>query len=325
MEGFDLSKNINKILVIGATGKQGQAFVRSFCELSKPEDNFKLVCLSRDTHTEKCFELVQCDDTGSRVECVHGNLLDLLESGKEQHITNLIRDCNGMFIVLQPGEHEAQIGKKLIEIAAKENVQNIVYSSVANPDSATSVPYFSAKKEIEDCLVSHQGSFDFWCIIRPVFFFHNLLKGNISNKLKQENVLEMPLPSDCCLQMVDSGDVGRLAAIAFLQPQEFHQRKIDFVGDQKTMNEYASCLGVEYREKSLDSVSDENTRKMYQWLQSKGFNGDLNFCRSLLSNLQTFESWAQKNDLISSEQMEKSRQRQQHAADTAQQVQTGTA
>lgn len=323
MEGEDLSQNLKKILVVGATGKQGSAFVHHFCRLVKPHDNLKLKCLTRDPHSEKCFNLVGSDESGSMIECVHGDLNDLLHDKHRHHFSKMLSDCTGMFVVLKQGENEAAIGKKLIDLARDEGIQWFVYSSVSNSENAESVPYFASKKQIEEYLRTHQSSFDLWTIIRPTFFYQNLLRDKVLKKIKQDKTLAMPLPSNRKLQMVDKENIGELAVNAFLNPQDFHNKVIDLVGAEKTMSEYASCLGVQYREISLNDVSDEGMRKMYEWYQKEGFHGKIDYCRELLPSLTTFENWAKNNNLISSQESEKSREASLESSQ--QQVEAGSA
>lgn len=324
MEGEDLTKDLKKIFVVGATGKQGKSFVRHFCQQAKPHDNIQLKCLSRDTHSEKCLELVEYDDSGTLIECVHGDLNDILNPTKYHHFQHLTRDCNGMFIVLRTGEKEAEIGMKLIDLAREMNITWIVYSGVANADLGTGIPHFESKKRIQDYLLTHQSSFDFWTVIRPVYFFQNLLNECSLKLIKEQHILELPLPSNCKLQMVDVDNVGHLVANAFLSPQDFHNKIIDFVGEERTMAEYASCLGCQYKESDLGSLADRDMRLMFQWFQSEGYHGKIRYCQELFPFLTSFESWATKNGLISSEEYEKRMQSKTSSLESSQRLEAGS-
>ena len=55
-------------------------------------------------------------------------------------------------------EVETRRGKQLVDIAQKEKIEHLVYSSVANADKNTGIPHFESKYKIEQHIKSAKTS-----------------------------------------------------------------------------------------------------------------------------------------------------------------------
>jgi uncharacterized protein YbjT (DUF2867 family) len=89
-------------------------------------------------------------------------------------------------------EGETRRGKMMADIAKENNVEHLVYSSVANADKNTGIPHFEGKYKIEQHIRSLGIPFT---IIGPTFFMENLLGPGL-----QQGQLALPLSSSSVLQ-----------------------------------------------------------------------------------------------------------------------------
>jgi len=118
-------------------------------------------------------------------------------------------------------------------------------------------------------------------VLQPVFFFQNLeaFAEDIG-----DGTLALPLEEGVSLQMVDSDDVGRAAAVAFEHPDEFVGERYELAGDERTLGETAAVLseitGTEVSayhvpiEEAYDSFGEEFT-VMCEWFNEVGYSAEI--------------------------------------------------
>lgn len=263
-----MDKSKDKILVTGATGRQGGAVARHLLK-----NGYKVVVMTRSPQGEKAgmfralgAEVVQGDYDAPK-SC------DLALEGMW-----------GVFAVQNTWEagverEEAQ-GKRFAELARKKGVTHYVYASVGSAHRNTGIPHFDNKWRIEQTVRSL--GFPSYTIIRPAFFMDNftspwflpgLLEGKLQAGLKPETKL----------QMIASDDIGRFGFLAFEHHEKMNGVELDISGDVHTMPETAEIIGramgrairfVEVPKEEVRKMS-EDYAIMLEWFDRVGYNVDI--------------------------------------------------
>lgn len=221
-----------RILITGATGKQGGALLSALLE-SPPTPPFHLVPMTRNASSAKAQALGHRPD----VSVLEGDLDDtqaIFAKSKEPFY--------GVFSVQTPfnPQVEEQRGKALVDAAAANGVKHFVYASAerGGPErsdrDSTQVKHFISKFNIEKHLkeVAKRTPGMQWTIIRSVAFMDNLtpdFPGRAFMALWQLNGM------DTKLQLVSSKDIGILAAEIFKNPEAYAGKAISFATDELTL------------------------------------------------------------------------------------------
>jgi len=253
------------VLVTGATGNQGGAVVD---HLLASEEPFEVLGLTRDASGEAAGALA---DRGVRM--VEGDLND--PDSLRPHVA----EADAVFVVTnfwtQGYDTQVQQGKNIADAAAEEGVEQFVFSGVGSHHEETGIPHFDSAWEIEQ----YAAGLDLpMTVLQPVFFFQNL-EAFAEDIL--EGTLALPLAEGISLQMVDVDDVGRAAAVAFEEPDDFLGERIALAGDELTLEETAAVLskitGVDVEavhvpiEDAYESFGEEFT-VMCEWFNEVGYS-----------------------------------------------------
>jgi uncharacterized protein YbjT (DUF2867 family) len=256
-----------KILVTGATGQQGGAVVDHLLETEHD-----VYGLTRDPSSAAARALA---DRG--VTIVEGDTRDA---------ARMADCCAGMdaaFLVttfFETGtDDEMAQGEAFATAAAEAGVDHLVFSSVGGADRDTGLAHFESKWAVERHIADLGIDAT---VLRPVFFmqnFESMLGGEIT-----AGRLPMPLDSGVELQLVDVGDIGRVAAMAFDDPERFVGATVELAGDERTLESMAEAfgdhLGIEvepihvdvedYRAEAGDELAD-----MFRWFNEVGYDTDI--------------------------------------------------
>ena len=91
-------------------------------------------------------------------------------------LKRVVKDVESVFLMGTPFEDgtegEIRRGKLMADIAKENNIEHMLYSSVANADKNTGIPHFESKYKIEQHIKSLGIPHT---IIGPTFFMENLL------------------------------------------------------------------------------------------------------------------------------------------------------
>ncbi|RQH03060.1 NmrA/HSCARG family protein [Natrarchaeobius oligotrophus] len=257
------------VLVTGATGNQGGSVVD---HLLAAETEFDVYGLTRDASSEAAESLA---DRG--VTMVEGDLND------RDSLSPHVADVDAVFAVTNFWTHgyDAQVeqGKTIAAVASEEGVEQFVFSGVGSHERDTGVPHFDSAWEID----RYAQELDLpLTVLQPVFFFQNF--EAFAEDVVEEGTLALPLEEGVPLQMIDTDDLGRAAAVAFERPEEFVGERIELAGDEKTLAETADVLsdvtGVDVDpvhvpiEDAYDSFGEEFT-VMCEWFNDVGYSADV--------------------------------------------------
>jgi len=255
----------NRVLVTGATGKQGGAVAHELLN-----QGWSVRALTRKPEGEPARALARLG-----AEVVAGDFDD------GASLERALKDVWGVFAVQNTWdagvEREEEHGKRLARLAREQGVQHFVYSSVASAHRKTGIPHFENKFRVEETVRSL--AFPSHVVIRPVFFMENLL----SPWTLQGDKLMMALSPTRVLQMIAVEDIGRYGALAFERAEQLAGREIDIAGDAVTMTRAAQVLSesrrrkIEFQQTPIEAVRAQSpdAAMMLEWLERVGYNADI--------------------------------------------------
>jgi uncharacterized protein YbjT (DUF2867 family) len=254
-----------KILVTGATGKQGGAVAHQLLDRG-----FPVRAMTRKPEGEAARALA-----AKGAEVVQGDLDDA---------ASLDRALAGMWGVWavqntwEAGvEREEEQGKRLAKEAREKGVQHYVYTSVGSAHRKTGIPHFENKWRIEETVRGLK--FPSHVILRPVYFIENLLSPWSLNGDK----LVAALKPETVLQMVAVEDIGKYGLLAFEQPEKMNGVEVDLAGDAVTMPQAAEILGkalgkpLSFMQIPIEAIrkNSEDTALMLEWFDRVGYSADI--------------------------------------------------
>ena len=168
-----------KVLVTGATGKQGGAVARAL--LGRGHE---VHAVTRNVESAAAMALAEL---GAKV--TQGDFT------KPEAIAAAMKGVDSVFAMSTPFEGgidaEIEQGIALADAAIEAGVEHFVYTSVAGADRGTGIPHFDSKYAVEQHLAGTKLA---WTVIAPVYFMENLLFPNTLQALRNGNYAT-PLPA----------------------------------------------------------------------------------------------------------------------------------
>src|ERR1700704_1611157 len=237
-----------KVLVEGATGKQGGHLVRELLERGH-----SVRALTRKPESPAAAALAELG-----VTIVPGNFDD------EGSLERAARGVDTVFAMSTPFEGgsktETLEGINILRAAARVRVKHFVYSSVAGADRATGIPHFDSKFEVEKEIRRSGVPFT---IIAPVFFMENFLADWMAAGIAKGSI-SMALPATRRLQQVAVADIAQFAALVIERRESFLGKRIDIASDELTPTTAAAIISevsgrrVEYTALPIDAMRQIN-------------------------------------------------------------------
>jgi len=289
-----------KILVSGATGKQGSAVISALHE-DPPPFPYRILALTRSATSAAAKSLA----SKPNVEMIEGDLNDcpaiFEKAGGQGAIWGVFSVQLPAFGSKGPADVEEKQGFALVDAAVASGVSHFVYTSVdrGGPNSdndPTNVPHFISKYRIEEHLKDKAGSSMSWTILRPVAFMENLTPDIIGRGFAAmwSNM------GDVKLQLVSTTDIGRFAALAFSDSEKFNKQAISLAGDELTQLEGNEVFWKVFGRNmprsygfmgGLIQYMITELGIMFKWFVDVGYKSDLAECRRLNPKMQDYETW----------------------------------
>src|ERR1051326_2276935 len=193
--------NQRKILVTGATGQQGGSLARLLLQ-----KKHRVYALTRNTQSPAAQDL---QNRGANI--VKGDLDD------SDSLKRAVKDVQSIFLMGTPFEDgtegETRRGKSMVEIAKENNIEHLLYSSVANADKNTRIPHFESKYKIEQYIKNLEIPHT---IIGPTFFMENLLGPGL-----EQGQLALPLSPSTVLQQSALENIAEFSALMLERRKPF--------------------------------------------------------------------------------------------------------
>ena len=276
---------MKKILITGATGKQGSAAVYELLR-----NNFKVFALTRNPQSSKAVNL---ENAGAIL--VKGDLEDI------EGLREIFKNVDGLYLVLPPvwvssketDEKEAEVGIQTIKLAKEEGVKFVLYSSVLGSDKQDLFrPKF--KYTIEKYLLKSglQGA-----VIRPASFMENLFLPSFG---LADGKFINPLPEEKAISWISTNDIGTFARIIFQNYKEFNGKTVDFGGDLYTPKQVLQLLeeklnlSINFIQVPLKTLYEqsETFAKLVEMVDKEGYDPiDYKFISSWMPKQMGFEQW----------------------------------
>ncbi|ETI23885.1 hypothetical protein G647_05692 [Cladophialophora carrionii CBS 160.54] len=295
--------SVRKILVSGATGKQGGAVVKALLANPPPFD-YEILALTRKTTSNSAKTL----SSNPKVSLIEGDLEDCAAIFQKAGGVGAVW---GVFCVTIPNLKskveglETEQGIRLVDAAIENNVKHFVYTSVdrggadKSEVNATYVPHFVSKYKVEKHLkeVSHTSGMTY-TILRPTAFMDNL-KPNLGGRIFAATWHTL---GDKPLQLVAVKDIGVFAALAFAKSDtgDYRNTAISLAGCDLTQAQaeeiFWKVLGRPMP-RTYDFVSHlllymiTEVGTMFKWFKEEGYGADLAQCRRLNENMLDFEGY----------------------------------
>ena len=289
-----------KILVSGATGKQGGAVIKALLA-DPPAFPFRILALTRNKNSAAAKALA----SKPNVELLQGDLNHcpaiFEEAGGKGSIWGVFSVQLPAFGSKDGADIEEKQGCALVDAAVANGVSHFVYTSVdrGGPHSdndPTNVPHFISKYKIEEHLKAKAGSTMSWTILRPVAFMENLTPDIMGRGFAAmwRNMGEVKL------QLVSTTDIGRFAALALSDPEKFNQKSISLAGDELTQLEGNEVFWKVFGRNmprsygfmgSLFQYMVKELGIMFKWFVDVGYKSDIAECKRLNPKMQDFETW----------------------------------
>lgn len=236
-----------RILIIGATGKQGQAVITQLLAHQSPVAPLTLQALTRNPTSPTATHLASLG-----VELIQGSLENV--SSLEQALEGI----DAAFLSLADGRQELAQGLAFIKVASEVKLPFLVYSSAEGSQEGKGTAILESKGVIEEKLkdsgIPH-------VVLRPVFFYENIPKkagikrwmtlGLFDSILRGQqlpmvavNDIGSSAPSFASLASLanHSSRAGWFAAQALLHPQRYVGRIIILVGDNLSMSSVLAVI-----------------------------------------------------------------------------------
>jgi uncharacterized protein YbjT (DUF2867 family) len=263
-----MQKGKDRIVVTGATGKQGGAVAR---ELLASGHAVRAMTRNPDGAAAKAL-------AASGAEVVRGDLDDAAS------LARVLEGAWGVFALQNTWEagveREEEQGKRLAEVARRAGVRHYVYTSVASAHRNTGIPHFENKWRVEGTIRSL--GFPSHTILRPVFFMENWVGPWFKGGLDAGKLI-IALAPTTRLQMIAVEDVGKYGLLAFERHEELAGKAIDLAGDSLSMPEVAETIGrlagrrIELVRPPIDEVrkASADYAAMLEWFDRVGYDADI--------------------------------------------------
>jgi uncharacterized protein YbjT (DUF2867 family) len=288
-----------RILITGATGKQGGAVLNALLSLSdRSSTTLEILALTRKPDSAKAKLLA----SKPNITVIQGQPSDaaavFAKTGR----------VDSIFLVSVPGpfrsgaEEEQAIPS--IDMGIAHGVKHIVYTSidrggpVASEFAPTGVRNFAAKYRIEKYLKDKASKSGVsWTILRPVAFMEMIspgLMGRIWTTVLAGVETSKPL------QMVSLRDVGYFGAAALLEPDRYSGQAIGIAGDELSLNQarkvFQETFGYKLPEtygfvRRLLRFMFQDVREMTDWVARVGYKVDIPTLKATYHDLRDFSTY----------------------------------
>lgn len=286
------------ILVLGATGAQGGSVARAL--------------LARGTYDVRAFTRKGDSAATSELrklgaQIAKGDLDDV------SSIRTALQGVDAVFGVTNFWEHfakEGQQGRNLVTAVADAKVKQFVFSTLPHIAKATGgalrSPHFDLKAAHEDYARELGIPSTF---VHVPFYYENFLYFFPPRPAGDGSYVFGFPQGDRPLAAISVQDVGSLVAPMFDEPEKWIGKVVKLAGDELPATEYASIMskatGADIRYAyvpretfaALGFPGAEDLADMFEYyrLHIPSRVKDIDLCRALAPELQSFETWATRN------------------------------
>lgn len=264
-----MATDSDRVLVTGATGKQGGAVTRALVAADVP-----VRALVRDPGSARARAVAALG-----VELVAGDLLD------RDSLRPALEGVRGVFSVQMPdrqdptSDSEVVQGTNLVEAARAAGVRQFVHTSVSGAGQHRDAPgwaegrwaalehYYESKDALQVAVRS--AGFEQWTILKPGFFMENLLPPSF---VFPHGIAAGPvtvIKPAAVLALVAVDDIGAAGAAALRSPDAFDRVELELASERCTLAELVAVLAEALgREIPVSTLDDPATAGMPEWARA---------------------------------------------------------
>ncbi|UJR24453.1 hypothetical protein I4U23_005829 [Adineta vaga] len=292
------------VTVVGATGAQGGAVVRSLIE----SDKYKIRGLTRDTKSEKAQAIARLSDNIEMVAC---------DINKNDDVQRAFKDSWAIFALTdfwaQPHQPEVEVqqGKLMADIAASLQIPYYIFSTVEDVDKLSEdklhVPHFAQKAKIRDYIKEKYA--DLKAIyVEPGCYIQNWQTLSKPQKLDDGTIVfASPLDQKATLHLVDIDDTGSIVREILEDPEQFVGKDICICSEEIRFEDvskiFTKVTGIPSISKTLTEEefrgatsflpksAQDDLFYMFKWFEQYGYYGKNKDWTTgkQLTHLNTFE------------------------------------
>lgn len=276
-----MASDHRRVLVTGATGKQGGAVVRHMLG-----HGWDLRALTRDPNSRAAKALAE-----KGVELVRGDLEDIVS------LDAALAGAYGVYSVQDfwsiGAKREVMQGKNLAEAAKKAGVEHFVYSSVGGAERNTGIDHWESKWEIEK-YIRKLGLRS--TVLRPVAFMEGYYSEPLEIGILQGKLVH-PVRADKLYQTIATDDIGGFVSLAFERPKDFIGVELEIAGSELTNPQaaevFSRVLGKPVEFVPMPIPAEKEYFQMFHWFNDAGFQASIGKLRKRYPEvqLQTLEQW----------------------------------
>lgn len=271
------------IVVVGATGRQGQSVIKSLLKT-----DYKVRALVRNPI--KANGLLRNDN----VELFKGDLRS------KESLSGLFNNAYGLFFALPYTKDSIGFAKTLLDVAKESNLEHVVYSSVGGADRYSKVDHFCYKREIEEYLRKLGKPYS---IIRPAGFMDEF--ANPKSIRFITGMLNLYLPKNKKFQLISIQDVGKFVAIVIDNPVGYIGKELEIAGDDLTLDkvfekiEEVKNIKISPMRvpKLIKFLLPKMMRQMFTFYAEDGWHADIKALKEENPELLSFEDWLKTTDV----------------------------
>lgn len=224
------------IVVLGATGAQGGAVVRSLIK----DGQFKVRALTRDDTKEVAKKL-----SAQGVEVVKGDYTNVND------LDSVFKGAYGVFALTNfwdpaTADKEELYGKQVVDAAKRAGVQHFTfhtlpYVSVISGGKYQHVAHFDLKAKVE--LYSRSQGFKYHTYFSLSFYYGNFASFFPPTLSGDEYVFTLPMLGTDVLYATDPADLGDAVLGAFKNPTAWTNETVNVIGEKQPLSKYIESIG----------------------------------------------------------------------------------
>lgn len=277
-----------KILVTGATGKQGGAVAHRLLERG---------------HTVRAMTR---KPDGAAAQALAARGVELVTGALEDRasLDRALAGVDAVFAMTTPFEAgpavETAQGLTIADAATAAGV-HLVFTSVANADRATGIPHFDSKFVVEQHITAIGARAT---VIAPAYFMENI---GFARAQMREGVYPLPLTPTRKLAQVALADIAAVAVAVLEQPERHVGKRYDIAGDELTAEEQIAIMArasghafhfFQVPMEMIRGAMGDDGVLMYEWFESTGYTIDRAALAAALPEVTwtSFEAWARGFD-----------------------------
>jgi uncharacterized protein YbjT (DUF2867 family) len=271
---------VKKILVFGATGKQGCSVLCSLSTVAR-ENDWKLYGCCRHTKSGCSGKLQECG-----VELIEADL------NNEDSLRTVLKGIDIVFLLTdswdqsQSGDNEYRLGSRVARLCKDSGVSQIIFSSLPNVEKVSGgkykVPQFTNKARIEDDI--RGMGFKYTAFVEPAHYLTNWF--SFLKKVENDGTITFNIPTRKPFSNVDVTKlVGPTVLYCIQNPDKVNNRNIWIQNGMITADDFAKAatkvLGKNFKVnylsheefKRCDMKGAKDLGEMYGYIDEYGYFG----------------------------------------------------